>query len=111
MDGQIQLLKSAEKDQVEQEVIRTNFVRWVLRLAPASWTQVACEEELSACIPHVFPRNISCILRDAVRIGRNHENCVLLAAQPLSAGIKTVCIGTYLYILLHSQNNEVWSST
>jgi hypothetical protein len=26
MDGQIQLLKSAEKDQVEQEVIRAYFV-------------------------------------------------------------------------------------
>ena len=42
MDGQMQLLKSAEKDHVEQEVIRN--VRWVLRLAPASWTQVAGEE-------------------------------------------------------------------
>jgi hypothetical protein len=72
MDGQIQLLKSAEKDQVEQEVIRTYFVRWVLRLAPASWTQVAGEEELGSCIPHIFPRNISFIFCNTVRIGRDH---------------------------------------
>ncbi len=30
----IQLLKSAEKNQVGQEVIRAYFVRWVLRLPP-----------------------------------------------------------------------------
>ncbi len=36
VDGQVQLLKSAEKDQVEQKVIiRAFFVRWVLKLAPA----------------------------------------------------------------------------
>ncbi len=98
MDGQIQLLKSTEKDQVEQKVIRPYFVRWVLRLAPASWTQLAGEEQLGACLPHVFPRNISFIFRDTVRIGRDHEICVLHTAQPLSAGIKTVhmvCTVTY----------------
>jgi hypothetical protein len=31
MDGQVQLLKRAEKDEVEQEVIRADFVRRVLR--------------------------------------------------------------------------------
>jgi len=71
----------------------------------------AGEEVLGECIQHVFPRNISCIFSDTVRIGRDQEICVLHAAQPLSAGIKTVCIGTYLYILIHSKNNEVWSST
>ncbi len=59
MDGQIQLLKSADKDQDEQEVVRTYFIRWVLLLTPASWTQVESEEALGACIPHVFQRNIS----------------------------------------------------
>ena len=45
MNGQDQLLKSAEKDEVEQEVIRANFVRRVLGRPPASGTQVALEEE------------------------------------------------------------------
>jgi hypothetical protein len=48
MDGQIQLLKSAEKDQVVQKVVRTYFVKWVLRMEPARWTQVEGEEELGA---------------------------------------------------------------
>ncbi len=41
MDGQVKLLKRAEKDQVVQEVIRADSVRQVLRLPSASRTQVA----------------------------------------------------------------------
>ncbi len=44
MDEQVQLLKCAEKNQVEQEVIRANFVLWVLRGQSASRTQVALKE-------------------------------------------------------------------
>ena len=45
----------------------------------------AGEEVLGECIQHVFPRNISCIFSDTVRIGRDQEICVLHAAQPLHA--------------------------
>jgi hypothetical protein len=54
------------------ELQATYFVRWVLKLGPARWTQVAGEEELGACIPHVFPWNISFIFHYTVRIGRDH---------------------------------------
>ena len=66
MDGQIKVLKRAEKDQVVHEVIRADFVRRVLRLPSASRTQVALEEELGACIPTVFKRNIVYIVRNSV---------------------------------------------
>ncbi len=60
MDGQVQLLKRAEKDKVEQEVIRTDIVQrvQVLRLLSASRTQVALEEELGVCIQTVCKGNI-----------------------------------------------------
>jgi len=89
MDGQVKLLKRAEKDQVVQEVIRADFVRRVLRLPSASRTQVALEEELGACILTLFKRNISYIFCDAVRIWRDHDNGVLHTQQPLSTG--TTC--------------------
>ncbi len=64
-------------------------LRWVLRIPPASRTQVA-GEELGACIPHVCPRNIMIgyIFRDAVRIQQDHEGGVLHESQPLSTGAK-----------------------
>ncbi len=96
MDGQIQLFKSAEKDQVEQEVIRTYFGRWVLGLAPANWTQVAGEDELGMCIPHVFPRIISCIFHNTVRIGRDHKNCVL-----------RLHVGAYIMVVMRVMENKL----
>ncbi len=66
MDGQVKLLKRAEKDKVEQEVIRADFVRPVLWLPSASRTQVALEDELGACIPTVFKGNIVYIVRNSV---------------------------------------------
>ena len=91
MHGQVQLLKRAEKDEVEQEVIRADFVLRVLRLPSASRTQVALEEELGTGIPTVFKRNIGNIFCDAVRIWRDHNNGVrvLHTQQPLSTG--TTC--------------------
>jgi hypothetical protein len=58
MHGQVQLLKRAENDQVEQEVIWADFkfVPWVLRRPSASRTQVALEQELGACILTVCKR-------------------------------------------------------
>jgi hypothetical protein len=85
MDGQVQLLKRTEKDKVEHEVIRAEFVLRVLRLPSASRTQV--EEDLGACIPTVFNRNIAYIFCDAVRIWRDHDDGVLHTPQPLSTGI------------------------
>ena len=58
LNGQDQFLKCAEKDEVDQKVIRANFVRRVLGRPPASGTQVALEEELGACIPTVVKGNI-----------------------------------------------------
>jgi hypothetical protein len=81
MDGQVQLLKHAEKDEVEHEVIRAYFVGLALRLPSTSRTQVALEEELGACIPTVFQENIVYIFCDAVRIWRDHEDCVLHTPQ------------------------------
>ncbi len=87
MDGQVKLLKRAEKDEVEQEVIRANFVRPVLRLQSASRTQVAVEEELGACIPTVFKGNMVYIFCDAVKIWWDHDYGVLHTPQPLSTAI------------------------
>ncbi len=81
MDGQVKLLKRAENDEVEQEVIRADFVRPILRLPSASRTQVALEEELGACIPTIFKGNIVFIFCDAVRIWRDHDNGVLHTPQ------------------------------
>ena len=89
MYGQVKLLKRAEIDKVEQDVIRADFVRQVLRLPSASRTQVALKEELGTCIPTVFKVNISNIFCDAVRIWRDHSNGVLHTQQPLSTG--TTC--------------------
>ncbi len=89
MDGQVKLLKRAEKDQVVHEVIRADFVRRVLRLPSASRTQVALEEELGTGIPTVFKRNIGNIFCDAVRIWRDNDNGVLHTSQPLRTG--TTC--------------------
>ena len=85
MDGQVKLVKRAEKDQVVHEVIRADFVQRVLR----SRTQVALEEELGTCIPTGFKRNIGNIFCDAVRIWRDHDNGVLHTQQRLSTG--TTC--------------------
>jgi hypothetical protein len=87
MDGQIQLLKRAEKDEVEHEVIRADFLRRVIRRPSTSRTQVALEEELGACIPTVFKGTIDYIFYDAVIIWRDHDNGVLHTPQPLSTGI------------------------
>ncbi len=74
MDGQVQLLKHAEKDEVdsEEEVIRADFVLRVLGLPSASRTLVALEEELGACKPIVFKGNIVYIFCYAVRIWLDH---------------------------------------
>ena len=81
MNGQGQLLKCAEKDEVEQEVIRADFVLRVLGLPSASRTQVALEEELGACIPTVFIGNIVNIFFNAVRIWRDHDDGILHTPQ------------------------------
>ena len=88
VDGQVQLFKGAEKDEVEHEVItgRADFVLRVLRRPSTSRTQVALEEELGACIPTVFKGNIDYIFCDAVRIWRDHNDGVLHTPQPLSTG-------------------------
>ena len=88
MNGQGQLLKCAEKDEVEQEVIRADFVRQVFGRQSASRTQLALEEELGECIPTVFKGNIVYFFCDAVRIWLDHDNGVLHTPQTVRTRIK-----------------------
>ena len=87
MDGQVHLLKRAEKDEVEQEVVRADFVRLVLGQPSARRTQVALEEELGACILTVFKGCIVYIFCDAVGIWQDHYHGVLPTPQPFRTGI------------------------
>jgi hypothetical protein len=87
MNGQGQLLKCAEKDEVDQEVIRANFVRRVLGRPSARRTQVALEEELGACIPTVVKGNIVNIFFNAVRKWRDNDDGILHTPQTVRKGI------------------------
>jgi hypothetical protein len=75
-DGQFQLLKGAEEDQVVTEVIRAVSVVCILWGSPTRWTQVAGKEKLWASIPTVF-QWIVVVLLNAVRIRRNNKDGVL----------------------------------
>ena len=87
MNGQDQLLKCAEKDEVDQEVIRANFVRRVLGRPSASGTQVALEEELGACISTVVKGNIVNFFCNAVRKWRDNDDGILHTPQTVRKGI------------------------
>ena len=50
-DGQFQLFKGAEEDQVVTEVIRAASVGCILWGSPTRWTQVAGKEKLQTSIP------------------------------------------------------------
>jgi len=76
-DGQFQLLKGAEEDQVVTEVIRAASVGCILWGSPTRWTQVAGKEKLWTSIPTVFQRNIVVVLLNAVRIRRDNKYGVL----------------------------------
>jgi hypothetical protein len=76
-DGQFQLLKGAEEDQVVREVIRAASVGCILWGSPTHWTQVAGKEKLRTSIPTVFQRNIYVNLLNAVRIRRDNKDGVL----------------------------------
>jgi hypothetical protein len=76
-DGQFQLLKGAEEDQVVTEVIRAASVGCILWGSPTRWTQVAGEEKLRASIPTVFQRNIVIVSINQVRIRRDNKDGVL----------------------------------
>ena len=84
MNGQGQLLKCAEKDEV---VIMADFVRRVLGRPSSSRAQVALEEELGACIPTVFKGNIVYFFCNAVRIWRDHDDGILHTPQPVRTRI------------------------
>ena len=76
-DGQFQLLKGAEKDQVVGEVIRAAFVDSVLRGSSILWTQVARKKNMRTSIQTVFQRKIIGILLNAVRVRRDNKDGVL----------------------------------
>jgi hypothetical protein len=76
-DGQFQLLKGAEEDQVVREVVRAASVGCILWGSPTNWTQVAGKEKLQTSIPTVFQRNIYVNLLNAVRIRRDTKDGVL----------------------------------
>jgi hypothetical protein len=75
-DGQFQLFKGAEEDQVVMEIIRADFVIWILLEPGISWMQAAGKEELGVGIPTVFQGDILDLL-NAVRIRRDNTNSVL----------------------------------
>jgi hypothetical protein len=62
---------------VVTEVIRADFMIWVLREPGISWTQAAGKEELGASIPTVFQGDILENLLNAVRIRRDNADGVL----------------------------------
>jgi hypothetical protein len=76
-DGQFQLLKGAEEDQVVTEVIRAKSVGCVFGGSATRWTQVAGKQKLRTSIPTVFQRNIVLVLFNAVRIRRDNKDCIL----------------------------------
>ena len=77
MDGQLQLLEGAEEDQIEQQVIWADFVRWVLGWSTTRRTKVAGEEELGASIPTFLERNISWVILNVLRKRRDYDYGVL----------------------------------
>jgi hypothetical protein len=72
-DGQIQLLKGAEEDQVVTEIIRAVSAVCILWGSPTSWMQVAGKEKLWVSISTVFQGNIVVVLLNAVRIRRDNN--------------------------------------
>ncbi len=76
-DGQFQLLKGAEKDQVVKEVIRAAALDSILWESPSLWTQVAGKEKLGTSIPTVPQRSIMGNLLNAVRKRRDNKDGVL----------------------------------
>jgi hypothetical protein len=76
-DGQRKLLKGAEENQEERDIVRASLVAACLRQSAALWAQVAAEEELGPCSPTVFQGNIMAIFLNAVRILRDYNDCVL----------------------------------
>jgi hypothetical protein len=80
-DGQFQLLKGAEKDQVVMKVIRAAAVGHILWESPTLGTQVAGEEKLQTSIPTVFQGNIVVNLLSAERIRRDNKDVVLYTTK------------------------------
>jgi hypothetical protein len=80
-DGQFQLLKGAEEDQVVMKVIRAAAVHPILWGSPTLWTQVVGEEKLQTSIPTVFQLNIVVNLLNAVRIRRDNKDGVLYTTK------------------------------
>ncbi len=76
-DGQRKLLKGAEENQEERDIVRASLVAACLRQSAALWAQVAAEEELGPYSPTVFQGNIMAIFLNAVRKWRNNQNSIL----------------------------------
>ncbi len=138
MDGQLQLLKGAEEDQIEQQVIWADSVRWILGwsttsllvpVAPEglSATKVAGEEELRVGIPTVLERNISWVILNVVRKWRDYDYGVHVAAHSEDPGthsaspaIMVACTepvfqitgynGMYRFVLVYTCMNTVCTS-
>jgi hypothetical protein len=76
-DGQFQLLKGAEEDQVVTEVIRAASVGCVLWGSPTRWMQAAGKEKLLTSKATIFQLNIFINILNAVRIRRDDKDGVL----------------------------------
>ena len=81
-DGQLELLKGAEEDQMVQDVIRARSVSRILGDPAILWTQVAGKEELGASIPTVIKGDVLGNLLNAVRIRRDNKDGVLHTIMP-----------------------------
>ena len=81
-DGQLELRKGAEEDQMVKNVIRAYSASRILLEPAILWTQVAGKEELWASIPTVFQGGIVGNLVNAVRIRRDNKNGVLNTIMP-----------------------------
>jgi hypothetical protein len=71
VDGQLELLKGAEENQVISEIIWACFVTASFWHSSTLWAQVATEKELGACSPTVLQGDGMVILLDGVRVWRN----------------------------------------
>ncbi len=92
LDGQRKLLKGAEENQVENDIVWACFVAASLRQSSVLWAQVA-EEELGPCSPTVFQSNIMVIFLDAVRIWWNNQYSILHKSSTTASFL--VCPCTY----------------
>ncbi len=92
LDWQPKLLKGAEENQEERDIVWASLVAASLRQSSVLWAQVAAEEELGLCSPTVIQGNIMVIFLDAVRIWWNNQNSILRKSSTTESFFVCPCI-------------------